>query len=166
VRVTATKKTRKRPGKMRRKLYKVVSAGLMKALKDRAARKQAQGAKMGGGGQRSSSGAGGHRTPVRASSGWSRPNNCSPGAAIPAMPADYTATGWDGKPVTEPAGLRFFWARENGYSGPIDQDGYPTDDPDEDRSGELEWADGDDDDQADQDVDQGDGAGSGEPDER
>jgi hypothetical protein len=165
VRVTATKKKRKPPGKMRRKLYKVASDGLMKALKDRAARKQGQGAKMMGGGQ-SGSGTGGRRTPTQASSGWSRPNNGSPGAAIPPMPADYTATGWDGTPVTEPAGLRLFWARENGYSGPIDQDGYPTDDPDEDRSGELEWADGDDDDQAGEDVDQGGVAGSGEPDER
>jgi len=67
------------------------------------------------------------------------------------MPAGYTATGWDGRPVTDEAALRLYWARENGYTGPIDQDGHPADDWDKDHSGELEWADGDD-----QDDEQGD----------
>jgi hypothetical protein len=143
---TTTKK--KRPGKLRRKLYKVLWDGAAQIAKDREARKKAQGARMIGGGQSSSSGQG--SPPRRRPSGWTRPNNGSPGAAIPPMPADYTATGWDGRPVTDPAGLRFFWARENGYSGPIDQDGNPADAWDDDRSSELEWADTDG-----QDVEQG-----------
>ncbi|MBL8929154.1 MAG: hypothetical protein JNL54_03410 [Kineosporiaceae bacterium] len=143
----ATKKAqRKRPGKLRRKLYQIVWNGAAQIAKDRE-RKKAQGAGVAGGGQ--SSGGGRGRSvpaPRRSDSAWTRPDNAGPGAAIPAMPEDYTATGWNGQPVTDPAALRFFWARENGYNGPIDQDGHPTDDQDEDRSGDLEWADDDQDD--------------------
>lgn len=58
---------------------------------------------------------------------------------MPPMPSDYTATGWDGRPVTDEAALRLFWARENGY-----QDGHPVGDPfTEDHSAALEWGNGD-----------------------
>jgi hypothetical protein len=43
-------------------------------------------------------------------------------ALAAALPAD--RTGWDGTPLNE-ADRRFFALRESGYSGPIDQDGYP-----------------------------------------
>ena len=43
---------------------------------------------------------------------------------IPPMPDDYQP---DTKlPVTTDAHRRFFWLRENGWTGPIDQDGNPV----------------------------------------
>lgn len=39
-----------------------------------------------------------------------------------AMPTD--ATGWDGKPLDD-KGRRLYALRDSGYTGPIDQDGYP-----------------------------------------
>ena len=33
-------------------------------------------------------------------------------------------TGWDGLPLDD-KGRRFYALRESGYTGPIDQDGYP-----------------------------------------
>jgi hypothetical protein len=38
------------------------------------------------------------------------------------LPAD--RTGWDGTPLDD-AGRRLYALREDGYTGPIDQDGYP-----------------------------------------
>lgn len=38
------------------------------------------------------------------------------------LPAD--RKGWDGNPLDD-AGRRLFALRESGYTGPIDQDGYP-----------------------------------------
>lgn len=131
-------KRHKRPGKLRRKLVKAINDAVLQAAKDRAAKRQA----AGGGGARVRATRPEPAPQRPAASTWTRPDN--PGAAIPPMPAGYTATGWDGRPVTDPAALRFFWARENGYTGPIDQDGHPADDWGKDHSGELEWADGDD----------------------
>lgn len=39
-----------------------------------------------------------------------------------AMAAD--SSGWDGQPL-DAAGRRLYALRDSGYSGPIDQDGYP-----------------------------------------
>jgi len=39
-----------------------------------------------------------------------------------AYPAD--ATGWDGRPLDE-KGRRLYALRDSGWTGPIDQDGYP-----------------------------------------
>jgi hypothetical protein len=42
------------------------------------------------------------------------------------LAADLSAerTGWDGQPLDE-GGRRFYALRDSGYTGPIDQDGYP-----------------------------------------
>ena len=46
---------------------------------------------------------------------------------VPPVPADYAPIGWDGQPVTSDRDKSFFWLRENGYDGWIDQDGRPSD---------------------------------------
>lgn len=45
------------------------------------------------------------------------------------MPADYTTTGWDGQPVTDPGVLQMYWLREQGYTGWIDHNGNPVENP-------------------------------------
>lgn len=130
-----------RPGRLRRKLIRAINDAVLQVAKDRAAKRQAA---AGPGGRGVGLGAARPapeplRPPTMAT--WARPTGSA--AVVPPIPAGYAATGWDGRPVTDPAALRFFWARENGYTGPIDQDGNPADDWGNDHSGELEWADTD-----------------------
>lgn len=112
------KKLRKRPPRWRRRLMKGISDAVGQAIKDRAARRAAAGG----------------AALMPASSRRTEPS-------VPPMPADYTAIGWDGELVRDPAALRCHWARECGYSGPIDQDGYPAEMGAQDHSDELVWAD-------------------------
>lgn len=83
---------------------------------------RAGGPRCDGKGRRTAGAAGAPTATVERDSASSVPSREDADRLAAELPAD--RKGWDGNPLDD-AGRRLFALRESGYTGPIDQDGYP-----------------------------------------